>query len=64
VRGEKARPPSCMGSAYASQITCVDDVVHAGRSSLRVVGGQAVTPASLPSGWMAPLKSDKEGGRT
>ena len=33
VRGEKARQPLCMGSAYASQITCVDDVVHAGRST-------------------------------
>ena len=62
MRGEKARQPLCMGSAYASQITCVDDVVHA--AVVRVVGGQADTPANLPSGWMAPLICDKEGGRT
>jgi len=46
VRGEKARQPLCMGSAYASQITCVDDVVHAGRSTCSWrAGGYSCQPS-------------------
>lgn len=41
AREEKAKEPLCLGSTYASQITCADDVDHAVRST---VGGQEDAP--------------------
>jgi hypothetical protein len=58
VREEKARQPLCMGSTYASQITCVDDVIHA--VVVRVVGGQADTPTFHPDGWR-PSNATRKG---
>jgi hypothetical protein len=53
VREEKARQPLSVGSTYVSQITCVDDVVHAGKSRCR---RRARGYASVPYGLMAALQ--------
>jgi len=58
-RGER-EGTLCMGSTYASQITCVDDVDHEDRS---IVGGQEDAPTFHPDGWR-PFYVSRRGGRT